>query len=165
MARFRKDLHPVNSEKHEQTFSNLASDAGTAPVIIPIVVSVAMADVNSGTEVPRGAHVNWIFFELNFAAQVTTNPKVVHWQVMFNPTSLETSTPLTYNTNNKRFILKRGMEMLPSDTSTVFKRVFVVKIPRKYQRMGVDDNISLIYQATSTETINACGFAIYKYLY
>ncbi len=124
-----------------------------------------MADVNSGTEVPRGAHVNWVFAEIQFAAETISNPKIVHWQIMFNPTNLETPTPTTFNTNNKRFILKRGMEMLPKDVNTVFKRVFVVKIPRKYQRFGVDDVLEFAFQATSAETINACGFFIYKYLY
>ncbi len=57
------------------------------------------------------------------------------------------------------------MEMLPKDASTVFKRIFVVKVPRKFQRMAQNMNIEFRYIATSTEAINACGIAIYKEYY
>ncbi len=156
-------LRPVNSEKHEITFSNLAADFGTADVAIEIVKAVSLSDVNLAIEVPVGATVKWIFFELNFAAQVTTNPKILHWMVVKRPFGSSIGTPSSYNQNSKRFVLKRGMEMLPSDVATVFKRIFVVKIPPRLRRMGDNDSIFLVMRASSTETINGCGFMIYKH--
>ncbi len=58
--------------------------------------------------------------------------------------------------------MKRGMEMLPTNVATVFKRIFVVKIPRVYNRVGDTDQYTFQYIASSSQTINACGIAIYK---
>ncbi len=57
------------------------------------------------------------------------------------------------------------MEMLPKDTGTVFKRIFVVKIPRGYQRQTKAQVIQFRYVASSAEAINACGIVIYKEIY
>ncbi len=165
MPRFRKDLHPINQEKHEITWSNIGQDAGTATIEIPLVDTVALADTNSATEVPRGAHVKWIYFEFHFSAAQTGNVNVIHWKIVKNPNNSQAVTGNSYNLAEKSWVMKRGMEMLPVNVTTVFKRVFVVKVPKKMQRMAVDDEINFLYQASSTQTINACGFAIYKYLY
>ncbi len=166
MVRFRKDLHPINQEKHEVTWSNLGQDAATATITIPIVKCVALADVNSSSEVPRGSHVKWIYFEFHFSPAQTGNVNVIHWKIVKNPNgSQDAVTGNSYNLAEKSWVPKRGMEMLPVNVATVFKRIFTVKVPQKMQRMAVDDEINLLYQASSTQTINACGFAIYKYLY
>ncbi len=52
--------------------------------------------------------------------------------------------------------------MLPSDVSTVFKRIFAVSIPKKMRRMSEGDTMQLRIKATSAETVNFCGFMIYS---
>ncbi len=152
-----------NSEKHEITWSFLSADQGTATIKVDMVKGVALGDVDTATEVGVGHKVPYIFVEMNLAAQVTSNPKVLHWAVVVNVAGVTVlGNPSVYNPAGKKYIIHRGMEMLPQDVSTVFKRVFVVRVPRKYQRIGDADEIELQFRCSSTEAINNCGFAIYK---
>ncbi len=162
-GRRRNNLRPINSIKHEVTWSDLAIDASSA-VVKDIAVGVEPPDKNAATEVEIGATVNSIYFEFHFSAQVITNPKVIHWTIGKEPFGTNLSGPSTYEAIDRRFIFKRGMEMLPKDVGTVFKRIFVVRIPPKFRRIGDQDKLFFKYIASSTETVNACGFAIYKEL-
>ncbi len=157
-------LRPVHSQKHEITWSNLSQDAGSSPITVILVQGVDAGDINIGQEVVIGATVKWIYIEFNFSAETITNTKVMHWKVEKLPFGTADSNPNTYNQSDKRFILKRGMEMLPKDVSTIFKRIVIVPIPPRLRRIGESDQIIFTYQSSSTETINACGFAIYKAL-
>ncbi len=163
---FRKglSLHPIKTDKHEITWSDLAIDASTV-VTKNLAIAVPSGDKNASTEVEVGSHVKWIYFEINFAAKTISNPKVIHWTVAMRPNTLGTPVPSLYYQDARNKILKRGMEMLPKAVSTVYKRIFVVKIPRGQQRLGENDLISFQYIATSAETVNVCGFAIYKEFY
>ncbi len=159
MARFQRPV--VVTNKHEITWSNLAQNASGIQNI-GITEGVASADADNPTECVVGSKVAWVYFEFHFSAQVVTNPKVIHWtieQIREGQTSPITSL---YFQNTRSQIIKRGMEMLPADQSTVFKRIFVVKIPRAMQRQKENQKINFRYICSSTETINACGFAIYK---
>ncbi len=156
---FRRNLRPIKSEKHEQTWSNLAQDASSA---ITIPIADAKKDPTASTEIEIGDHIKWIYFEFHFAAQTTTSPKVIHWWVSKRPFSTASGSPAVYDQVDKRMILKRGMEMLPSDLATVFKRIFVVKVPRGMQRFGDTDELEFKYICSSAETINACGIAIFR---
>ncbi len=55
--------------------------------------------------------------------------------------------------------------MLPKDVATVFKRVFVLKIPKVYQRIKDGQKLTFEYVASSTETTNLCGVFVYKEIY
>ncbi len=153
----------TNSEKHEITWSLLAADQGAATQTILFAKGVSLGDVTAANEVGIGHKVKYVFIEMNISAETITNPKVVHWTINFNPAGAAIiGNPLTYNPAGKKYIIHRGMEMLPKDVATVFKRVFVVKIPPKYQRIGDGDDLELQLRCSSTEAINFCGFAIYK---
>ena len=163
MPFFRRRGFQGTTRKHEITWSNLAQNAATTIRVVLAKGTEAGAITDSvGTEVKSGANIGWIYFEFHFSAQTVTNPKVVHWTIMFEPFGSGTQIANSYQQVQRRNIIKRGMEMLPADTSTVFKRIFTVKIPRKMSRLGIDDELTFNYQASSTEGINACGFAIYK---
>ncbi len=150
------------SDKHEITWSNLSQDAGTAVVNITLAKGVATADRDASTEVVSGARVNSIYLEFHFSAAQTGNVNVIHWQIGSRPEVGGLSSPNTYYNDDRAYIFKRGMEMIPTNVSTVFKRIFVVRIPRVYHRIKMGQQIILSYQASSTQTINACGIAIYK---
>ncbi len=141
----------------------MAQDASTQ-VAINLAVAVQPAAKNISSEVEIGSKVRSIYFEFHFSPQVTSNPKVIHWVVEVVPAGLTVGVPSTYYQVDRRYILKRGMEMLPATLATVFKRIFVVKIPPKYQRQGETQILQFRYICSSAETINACGFAIYKEL-
>ncbi len=162
MPRFPRSI--IQSDKHEVTWSNLAQDAGTAADATNLAVAVQPSGKNLSTEVEIGSIVRSIYFEFHFSAETVTNPKVIHWTIEIVPPGLTVSNPNLYYQTDRRFIIKRGMEMLPKDVSTVFKRVFVVRIPPKYQRQSDTQIIQFRYQCSSTEAINACGIAIYKEL-
>ncbi len=162
MPFFRK-RPKITSEKHEITWSNLAQNAGTVQNIELVKgVHPATKDGALASECIIGSNISSIYFEFHFSAQTVTNPKVIHWNVIVSRDLQTNPDPTVYNTPSKAMIIKRGMEMLPADTSTIFKRIFVVRIPRIYQRVRDDMEINFAYQASLTEGINACGIAIYK---
>ncbi len=158
MARIRPVVH---SEKKEFTWTALGEDASTEKTHI-IYNGTPSADVNLGTEIEVGSVVKWVYFEFHFSAETTTAAKVVHWLIQFVPDGMTTTTPSVYNGGSKSYVVKRGMAMLVRDQSTVFKERFVVKIPRKYQRVAVNTQLEFRYISTSSNTQNSCGFTICK---
>ncbi len=162
--RRQRFLAPLKTDKHEVTWSNLSQNAAAVQQIT-LAVGTNAADKNSATEVEVGAHVRSIYFEFHFAAETITNAKVIHWNIFGSKIGETIGVPSTYYNPDRSAVFKRGMEMLPKDVSTIFKRVFVVKVPKKFQRMTKNSFLIFQYIASSTETINACGFAIYKEQY
>ncbi len=160
---FRRRGLPGPSRKHEITWSLLSLDAATVQTIV-IAKGTQAADITDATalEVKSGATIRAIFFEFHFSPEVITNAKVIHWTIGLEPFGTSLGNAINYQTVQRRFIFKRGMEMLPKDLGTVFKRVFVVKIPPKFQRLGIADEIVFKFQASSTQAINACGIAVYR---
>ncbi len=163
---FRRRFAPVKTDKHEITWSDLVKDASTT-VSKTLVQGIASASKNVAIECEVGSHVRSIYFEINFSAETITNAKVIHWQVALlpSPGNQTPSIANSYYQNDRSQIIKRGMEMLPRDLSTVFKRIFVVRVPKKAQRIAESAFIVFKYQATSAEAVNCCGFAIYKEQY
>ncbi len=131
---------------------------------ITLAKGTQAADVTDsvGTEVQTGATIPWLYFEFHFSAENVTSTKVIHWVIAHEPFGSNTSTPSTYQTITRKHILKRGMEMLPKDVGTVFKRIFTVKIPKRYQRLGISDEFTFNYTSSSAESINACGINIFR---
>ncbi len=157
----RNRLRPINSVKQEITWSNLGQNAGTT-ITIDLVTGVDPAGTNIAGEVETGSAVHSVYVEMHFSAAQTGNANVIHWKIEKIPALLTPTIPSLYFQTDRKHILKRGMEMLPVNVATVFKRIFVVRIPRGISRFGDGDKLTLTYIASSTQTINACGFAIYK---
>ncbi len=159
MSRRGLSLRPVKSEKTEITSSNLAINNATD---LTVVLAEGVQAPATTSEVEIGNTIKSVFFELNIAAETITNPKVVHWAVRKLPFGTAIQNPSVYDGAAKRFTLHRGMEMLPKDVSTVFKRVFVVRIPPRLRRIGDGDKLVIIFRTSSSETVNICFFAIYR---
>ncbi len=159
MARFR-DLHPINSDKKETTWSNLGQNASTVQTV-PIITVTSLSATNLGSEASTGSRVRSMYLEFHFSAAQTGNVNVVHWKVVSVPVSTTVSVPNLYYQGDRSKILKRGMEMIPVNVATVFKRIIVIG-PRMFKRLTEGGTISFQYIASSTQTINACGFAITK---
>ncbi len=151
------------SRKHENTWTSLNQNASTTQEIILAKGTEAGAITDAtATEVKSGARIKWIYLEFHFSAESIASAKVIHWLVAFQPFSTGIGNANAYQQIQRRFILKRGMEMLPRELGTVYKRIFTVKIPSKFQRLGIADEFVFKYQCSSTEGINACGIAIYR---
>ncbi len=162
--RGRRMLAPLKTDKHEITWSNLGQNASTVQQIT-LAVGTNSADKNTATEVEVGSHIKSIYFEFHFSPAQTGNANVIHWNIFGSKVGETISVPSLYYTDNRSAVFKRGMEMLPVNVATVFKRIFVVKVPQKFQRMTKNGFLIFQYVASSTQTINACGFAIYKEAY
>ncbi len=154
-------LRPVKSSKHEIVWSNLSQDASGVQ-IIEIVRAIDVANVDTATEIEFGSTVKGIYFEFQFSAETITSTKIIHWKIAKEPVGVVGGVPSAYNTADRRFNLKRGMEMLPKSVNTIIKRIVFIRIPPRMSRMGENDRITFSYIATSAEAINACGIAIYK---
>ncbi len=154
----------TKSDKHELAWSQLAEDATTNKQIV-LAQTVDVGAKTGPTDCAVGSHVKGIYLEFHFSANIVTNPKVIHWTVEVLQPGMTGTTSSTYYQDKRSFIIQRGMEMLPKDLGTVFKRIIFVKIPKLYQRRKQGDFIVFRYISTSAELINACGIAIYKEKY
>ncbi len=156
---------PIKRDKHEVTWSNLVQDA-SSQISILLARGVQSADKDTATEVELGSHIYGFYIEFNTSANVVTNPKVLHWGVdVVPPATASFPSYAIYYQSQRAQILKRGMEMLPKDLGTVYKRIIFVSVPRKWQRVQEGQDFNFRYVATSTEAINMCGFCIYKEIY
>ncbi len=154
----------IKRDKHEITWSALSEDASSVKAIT-ISTCVAVADKDASTETSVGSHVKSVYFETNLSAETTTAAKIMHWTLEIIIPGGTGTTPSTYYQNQRSQIIKRGMDMLVRDQSTLIKRMFVVRIPKIYQRQKMGQVLQLRYVSTSANTQNFCGMAIYKELY
>ncbi len=161
--RSRRRGPPLIVDKHEVPFTHLVADASTT--LNDILATVVQPSAkNLGTEVGVGSRVNGVYVEFNIAAENITSPKIVHWQVILTRAGQTIGAASTYYNAERSQILKRGMEMLPKDVGTVYKRIIFAPLPKGSTRMRENSEIILRFQSSSTETVNICGFAIYKEL-
>lgn len=149
------------SDKHEVSWSNLSQNASTVQNIL-LAQGVPTADADTATECEVGSTISKVNFEINWSADNIASAKVIHWMIQVNPAGMTTANPNSYYQANRSYILRRGMEMLPRDLAVNIKRVFPLYIPKIYKRVKANYNLYLSYICSSTEAINACGFAIYK---
>ncbi len=172
MPGYRKgnSLRPINSQKHENTFSFLGQNA-SASQTVNLIVGTERGTIATATpeEVQIGAKVSSIYFEFNLnGVDNSTVAQIIHWMIIKNPNSqISGIDPALYNKDFKSKILKRGMEMLPqnpigSGGVVQTKRIFVVRIPRGLSRFGQNDKLQFVYKSTSASAINICGIHIFK---
>ncbi len=157
----RSRLKGKSSEKHEITWSFLGDANASQNISLAIGTDsrAAVTDVRIGSQIP------WLYVEMNIGNDATTD-MVFHWKIAKEPFGTTLTNASTYNQIDKRFIIKRGMEMLPaSEPGTIFKRIFSVSIPPRMQRMGDTDQFVLDVQKSSATATNFCGFVVYKELY
>ncbi len=167
MSRRSSRLRPIQSEKHEMTWSNLGENASTVKSVT--LMTAVAGEPSIATDIETGSHVNSIYLETNLnGVDNSGSVQVFHWMVYKSPSgAFSIQDPSTYDTKFKKFILKRGMEMLPqipldSGGTIQTKRIFVVKIPKHLIRFGEGDQLILSYKSTSASAINFCGIGIYR---
>ncbi len=167
MPSFRRamSLRPVVSQKHETTWSNLGENASTTKTVTLIE---ALESPIAGKDVDISSIIKWIYVEFNLnGVDNSGTVQVFHWYIMKVPAGLTEPGPSSYNSDQKKFILKRGMEMLPeipigSGGTVQTKRVFTVRLPPRIRRFDDGDKLLLKYISTSSSGINFCGISIFK---
>ncbi len=166
MPSYRRSFSaPRKTDKHEVSWSNLASNASSVVSVILAKV-VQSGDKDTPGEITIGSHVRGVYLEFQFSAETITNTKIVNWQIYVLRSPLAAtaaSNPNQFGQIDRKNIMKRGMEMLPKSVNTVIKRIVYVPLPRR--RLGEADQVLFEYIVSSAETINACGFAIFKEIY
>ncbi len=158
-------LRPVTSLKHEINWTELGVNmsGNQSQDIISAVESPV-----TPSEVDIGSIVNSIFFETNLnGVDNSGSVQVFHWLIVKNAAGLIAPIASAYNADTKKFVIKRGMEMLPqipigSGGTIQTKRIFVVKLPRGMRRFDDGDKLQIKYISTSSSSVNFCGIAIYK---
>ncbi len=154
----------IKRDKHEVTWSHLAQDS-SAVQRVGLSVGVDVGAKTGPTDCAVGSHIYGIYIEFNLGGQVVTVPKILHWNVVVETQSATAAVPSLYYQPDRSQVLQRGMEMIPIVNSTQTKRIIFVRIPRKWQRQAEGQEIIFQYIASSAETMNLCGFAIYKEIY
>ncbi len=157
-------MTPIKTDKHEIVSSNLSINLASG-LIVDLVKGVSVGSKSSSTECAVGSHVRAIYCEFNVAAEDVANANIIHWQIQVKRTNQTITNPTFYYQTDRSQIIKRGMEMLPKDVSTVYKRVFLVRIPKAYQRVKDDSEIQIEFRGSSSSLVNLCGFFIYKEIY
>ena len=166
-------LHPVNSIKH-------VIDTPTSTVLavtsqVPIVVAVDSPVLASAEQVKAGSVINSIYFRMEVIATTAYSqvPRV-YFAVQKNPGgNLSFVQPNAVGvSDNKKFIIHQEMVMVDGmpDVSDFPRTMFqgVIKIPSRYRRFGVRDELIVTFQNGVGETTgiaNVCVQAIYKEIF
>ncbi len=156
-------LLTVNSVKH-------VVDA-TIPVTTSNVVKILAKAVNAPsntvtTDCHHGSTIKAIWLSLDFCGLAASGTlQVIAVNLMKNPGAnlTEPGTLAVGSSNEKKYIFKQwnAMTMRNQDGNPPYHWEGWIKIPKRYQRMGTDDTITLTYGANAS-TGHGNHQAIYK---
>ncbi len=143
-------LRPVDSMKnvvHEQSAIGVTATEN----VVALAVDNPLNTVNN--QIQRGSTIKNIWVSLDFCGLSASGVQVTtHVYIIKNPGSnLVPPVPGTEGTSNeKKFIFKEWnqMTMRNQDGNPPYHWEGWVKIPKRYQRMGADDRISIITAIT-----------------
>ncbi len=153
---------PINSEKQIVTSTNLLI-AGGAGVTQTIVNTVNDYVGTVGT-VPVGATIPWFFVELNLNNEGNIT-QTLSWYIAKIPNNAFTPPSATDPGGSvfKKNIFKVGMEMPAGiNNSSSVKRIFVLKVPKGFQRCGENDQWIIKTDPSTTGTYDVCSKVVYK---
>ncbi len=158
-------MRPVNSQKHIvdiQGQTNLT--ANTFNILANTVENAVLAN---NADVEKGSNISSIYLNVQAvgggASGVLSN---IYMYIFKNPAGLITTFPDGNQTGTSEFkkqIFHTEMRMLSDDNDSIPVALFngVLRIPRKFQRMGIDDTIGLVL-FTPGPVANFCIECIYK---
>ncbi len=156
-------LVTINSEKHIVDKVEALSSVTTVSLIAKAVTAPSNTVT---TDCRRGGTIKAIWVSLDFCGLGTSgnnNRAVVY--MMKNPgDNLTSPAPLaTGSSNEKKFIFKMWSQMVMrnQDGNPPYHWEGWVKIPKRYQRMGADDVITIV-SGMSAETGHLFLNTIYK---
>ncbi len=158
-------LRPVDSIKNERF---VEFSTGVTIVTTDVAIAVDAPVTTNQVHVKRGSSIRAIWLSIDVCGLAATGIlQTTSFYMMKNPgNNLTPPTPRTEGTSNeKKFIFKtwNAMTMRNQDGNTPYHWEGWIKIPKRYQRMGTDDKISMSF-ATTTAAGHASLFALYKWL-
>ena len=168
MARFSRNLRPVNSLKHIVDTSATLAAATQIDFIVCDAVQSPVLTVPSQTAI--GARVGSIYLSVE-AAVTTRIPGAIpnFYLAVIKDPSTDTTLPNISSvgtSDNKRFVIHQEMFMLTNIDGGAPRNVFrgVIKIPRGYARQGNDDRllVSLLCPSLATAVCIQCIYKEYR---
>ncbi len=172
-------VRPVNSLKHIIDVQSAA--IGTGAIVTDLVDVVDSPDTDVGpNQCHVGSNVKAVYLRVDAVTTVSpssgaTRPSL-YMYVLKNPAN-EINTgnmpPDAVGVNKRRkFVIHQEMMMLSKDSSDTFPRTLfkgVILIPQRYQRMGIEDKLSVVIawnsSADAAITADLCLQCIYKEFY
>ncbi len=144
-------LVTINSEKHIVE----AIVAVTSTNVVKILAKAVTAPSNTvDTDCHRGGTIKAIWVSLDFCGLAATGAmQATGVYLMKNPGNNLTPPGVfaVGTSNEKKFVFKQwsSMTMRNQDGNPPYHWEGWIKIPKRYQRMGTDDTIVLVYGADS----------------
>ncbi len=161
-----KYLHPVSTVKHVVDIQGglvIATQANN-----DLVLGVSSPALGNVAEVVNGSHVRSIFLNVQVAGSSTAALSNVYMILYGNPGSNIAAGQIpdanqVGSNDFKKQVFHQEMIMTEKNTTAFPRTLFrgVLKIPRKFQRIGIADKISLQLFAPGT-TYDFCFQCIYK---
>ncbi len=153
---------PIKSKKHYRQYP-------IDQVLTGVSETILLIDANNGVssdEVEEGSIIKAVFVECwlqnqgNLGESIVTITKGVAGDS--GPTFAEMGNLFAYN--NKKNILFTHQGLTSNDGVSGPVRILNgwIKIPKSKQRFGLGDRLSLNIANVSSNSLNRCGFAIYK---
>ncbi len=155
----------INSIKNVRTFA--VGTTGTA-TSIDLAKAVTSPSPTVNSDVSHGCLIKAIYVNINGCGLGGTGVLNQMQIYLFkNPgANLTVPVPDSVGTSNeKKFVFRQWffMIMRNQDGNVAFHWEGWIKIPKRYQRMGTDDKISLVVANTTALTGHFSGAAIYKW--
>ncbi len=155
-------LVTINSEKHVVDVT-VATSTTTVSSIIAKAVTAPSNTVD--TDCHRGGTIKavWISLDMCGLAASGVNQKHIAYLIKNPGNNLTNPAPFTVGTSNeKKFVFKMwaAMTMRNQEGNPPYHWEGWVKIPKRYQRMGTDDVLTIVIGATS-----ATGHAFFNVIY
>ncbi len=162
MARFRKDLRPINSVKNivDGTFLTVAAGVTTVMTLGTGVNAYAGGTV----DIPIGAKVSSIYLFVQIQQQAVNSN--VDWFMWKAPGNLAATMPTPGATGghiNRKYILheEKGIPGPVNNGSPPLTFRGVIKIPKGRQRFGEADSMRINMRGAAA--YDACVKCIYKF--
>ncbi len=163
-------MRPINTLKH--TVDRQESiGAGTA-VDLALVIATENAVSTTAADNDVGSHVRNIFLNVQIVPTTDATGLInnVYMYVYGNPGNTITSGTFPNvnevgSSNLRKMIFHQDMAMMSDSNDSIPITLFkgVLKIPRKFSRLGVDDRIIVrVGTPVGGAVINACVQCIYK---
>ncbi len=155
----------VHSTKHYVQFPIDQVTTGTSQ-IVGLIQGVAVLNKNLSSEVEEGSSVKAIYVELWLQNQSNLGEFIVTITKDLSngsgPTFVEQASLMTYDNKKNVFYTSQGLTSNDGVSGPVSVIRGWVKIPKSKQRFGLGDRLVLNIANVSANSLNRCGFAIYK---
>ncbi len=159
------NLRPVDSQKNVRNTLGGLSSTASFPVLANAVTN---PDPTNNNDVSHGCTINtlWVSFDVcGIGGTGVLNTADIY--IAKNPgANLTLPSPLLQSaSDNKKFIFKtwRAMIMRNQDGNNPYHWEGWVKVPKRYRRMGINDQIVMAFECTSALTGHFNLQAIYKW--